>query len=76
MRRLVPTDWQKQVKIFEEYGCTFKRQKGDHLVYNYPGAKRAVVIPKYKEISISIIKNNMKTVSMSDDRYFEFAGNV
>lgn len=69
MRRIVPTDWQKQVKIFEAYGCTFKRQKGDHLVYHYPGAIRAVVIPKYKEISISIIKNNMKTVGMSEESY-------
>lgn len=71
MRRIVPTDWLKQVRVFEAHGCTFKRQKGDHLIYHYPGAKRAVVIPKYKEISVSIIKNNMKTVGMSEDSYFK-----
>jgi len=34
--------------------------------------KRAVVIPEYDEIDIDIIKNNMRTVGMSRDEYFEF----
>lgn len=71
MSRIRPTDWQTQAKIFEKYGCTFKRQKGDHLIYHHPKAKRAVVIPKYKEISVAIIRSNMKTVRMSEDEYLE-----
>ena len=71
MSRIVPTDWQTQVRIFEKYGCTFKRQKGDHMVFVCPGAKRAVVIPKYRKVGVAIILNNMKTVGMSREQYFK-----
>jgi len=71
MRRIIPTDWQTRVKIFERYGCTFRRQKGHDLIYHHPRAKRAVVIPRYKEVSISIIKSNMKTVGMNAEEYLE-----
>jgi len=33
--------------------------------------KRAVVIPEYDEVDIEIIKNNMKTVGMTRERYFD-----
>jgi predicted RNA binding protein YcfA (HicA-like mRNA interferase family) len=70
MAKLTPTDWKTQIKIFEAYGCRYKRKKGSHHVLTYPGAKRAVVIPEYDEIDIDIIKNNMRTVGMSRDDYF------
>ena len=44
-----PTNYQVQAKIFEAAGCTYVLTQGDHLVYHYPGAKRPVVIPKYKQ---------------------------
>ena len=69
MRRIIPTDWQTQVKVFEKYGCAFRRQKGDHLIYHHPRAKRAVVTPRHKGVSISIIKSNMKTVGMTEEEY-------
>ena len=37
----------------------------------FPGAKRAVVIPEYDEIDVDIIKNNMRTVGMTREEYFE-----
>jgi len=74
--RIVPTDWQTQVKIFEKYGCAFRRQKGDHIIYHHPKAKRAVVIPRHKEVSISIIKSNMKTVEMTDEEYLKLLTEV
>jgi predicted RNA binding protein YcfA (HicA-like mRNA interferase family) len=70
MAKLTATDWKTQIKIFEAYGCRYKRKKGSHHVLTYPGAKRAVVIPEYDEIDIDIIKNNMRTVGMSRDDYF------
>ena len=76
MPRLSPTDWQIQVKIFEKFGCLFVRQKGDHLIYHHPNAKRAVVIPKYDEIPVTIIKNNMNTVGMSREEYFRLLAEV
>lgn len=76
MDRIKPTGWQMQVRIFEKYGCVFQRQKGSHMVFNHPNAKRAVVIPRYKEVSVSIIKSNMKTVGMSLEEYLELSKSV
>ena len=59
MPKLSPTNWQTQVKIFEGFGCVYIRQKGDHLIYHHPNARRAVVIPRYHEVSVTIIRNNI-----------------
>lgn len=69
MPRLSPTDWRTQVKIFERFGCRYVRQKGTHLIYHHPNAKRAVVIPRYDEVPVTIITNNMRTVNMSRQEY-------
>ena len=74
MARIFATDWKTQIKIFEAYGCKYKRKKGSHHILTYPGAKRAVVIPEYDEIDLDIIKNNMRTVGMSRDDYFRLLG--
>ena len=71
MPKIHPTAWKTQLKIFELYGCRYKRKQGSHHVLNFPGAKRAVVIPEYDEIDVDIIKNNMRTVGMSREEYFE-----
>lgn len=42
----------------------------------YPGAKRAVVIPEYEEVDVEIIKNNMRTVGMTREQYFELLKKV
>jgi len=71
-----PTSYQVQVKIFEAAGCRYVRTQGDHLVYHFPGAKRPVVIPKYTEVPVFIIKNNMKVVGMSIEEYLSLLGTV
>lgn len=71
MTRLVPTGWKTQVKLFEAYGCTYKRKSGSHHVLTYPGAKRAVVIAEYEEVDVDIVKNNMRTVGMSREEYLK-----
>ena len=71
MAKISPTAWKTQVRVFESYGCRYKRKKGSHHVLTYPGAKRAVVIPEYDEIDVDIIKNNMRTVNMTREEYFE-----
>jgi predicted RNA binding protein YcfA (HicA-like mRNA interferase family) len=70
MPRLTPVDWKTLLKIFEMFGCKYRRKEGSHHVLTYPGAKRAVVIPEYDEIDIEIIKNNMRTVGMTREQYF------
>lgn len=76
MPRIFPTDWKMQLKIFEAYGCRHKRKEGSHHILTCPGAKRAVVIPEYDEIDVEIIKNNMRTVNMSRDEYFELLNRI
>ena len=44
MARISATDWKTQIKIFEAYGCKYKRKKGSHYVLTYPGAKRKEVV--------------------------------
>ena len=70
MPKLSPTDWRIQVKIFEKFGCRYIRQRGAHLIYHHPDAKRAVVIPRYDEVPVTVIRNNMQTVNMSREQYF------
>jgi predicted RNA binding protein YcfA (HicA-like mRNA interferase family) len=69
--KIKPTHYQIQAKIFEKAGCIYTRKKGDHLIYHYPGATRPVVIPKYKEVPTFVIKNNMRIIGMSRDKYHE-----
>ena len=76
MPRLSPTNWRTQVKIFEKFGCLYVRQKGDHLIYHHPDAKRAVVIPHYDEVLVTVIRNNMRTVNMSREQYFRLFAEV
>ncbi len=70
MSRITPIDWQTLTRVFELYGCQYKRKKGSHHILICPGAKRAVVIPEYKEIDVAIIKNNMRTAGMTREEYF------
>ena len=76
MPRICPTTWKIQSKIFEKFGCTFVRQKGNHLIFNHPDARRPVIILKYDEVTITIIKTNMKTVGMSREEYFKILESV
>ncbi|MBI4621091.1 MAG: type II toxin-antitoxin system HicA family toxin [Desulfobacterales bacterium] len=69
--KIKSTHYQVQVKIFEMAGCVYARTKGDHVIYHYPGAIRPVVIPKYKEVPVFVIKNNMRIIGMSREKYFE-----
>ncbi len=66
-----PADYQTIVKVFEQDGFTFSRQRGDHLIYTKPGTKRPLVIPMYKAVPVFIVKNLLRTAGMTRERYFE-----
>ncbi|MEA1866855.1 MAG: type II toxin-antitoxin system HicA family toxin [Thermodesulfobacteriota bacterium] len=34
------------MKVFQLYGCRYKRKKGSHHILTHSNAKRAVVIPE------------------------------
>lgn len=62
------------MRDFTLFGRKYKRKEGSHHVLTCPGAKRAVVIPEYDEVDVEIIKNNMRTVNMTREQYFELLG--
>lgn len=70
MPRVAPIHWQALEKVFLASGFRFARQEGSHRSYVKPGIMRPVVIPTYKEVPVSIIKNNLKTAGISRDEYF------
>ena len=71
MPAIKPIHFSKLASIFELDGWTCHRTKGDHLIYIKAGYKRPVVIPKWDELPIFIIQNNLRTAGMSRARYFE-----
>lgn len=58
-------------KVFERAGFKCVRTEGDHYVYTKPGITRPVVIPDWHEVPVFIIKNNLRTASISREEYFE-----
>jgi predicted RNA binding protein YcfA (HicA-like mRNA interferase family) len=71
MSSLTPQRWQVLECIFQRDGFVFERETGSHRVYSKAGYDRPVIIPKYNEVGIDIIKSNMRTAKMSRERYFE-----
>ncbi|HYE70613.1 MAG TPA: type II toxin-antitoxin system HicA family toxin [Aquabacterium sp.] len=69
--KLAPTDWKTLKKIFEADGFVYERTVGSHMSFSKPGVLRPIVIPKYDEVPVFIIKGLMRTAGMSRDRYFE-----
>lgn len=55
MARITPIHWRKLLKIFELEGSILVGQTGDHLELKKEGAKRRIVIPKYRDIPVFII---------------------
>ncbi|MBI3599374.1 MAG: type II toxin-antitoxin system HicA family toxin [Nitrospinae bacterium] len=76
MPRITPVDYKTLLRIFQKFGCQYKRKEGSHHILTYPGAKRAVVIPEYNEIDVEIIKNNMRTVGMTREQYFDLLNKI
>lgn len=76
MPRITPIHWRKLVKILEMEGAVIVGQIGDHIELKKEGAKRRLVVPKYKNIPIFIIKNNLETAGITRERYFELLEKV
>jgi len=74
--KIKPVHFETLAKVFEMAGCTYIGTRGDHLIYRHPKAIRPVVIPKYPEVPVSIIKNNMRIIGMSRETYFELLSKV
>lgn len=71
MPRLAPVHWRKLLRVLELDGAIVVGQIGDHIELSKAGAVRRLVVPKYREIPVFIIENNLKTAGISRQRYFE-----
>ena len=76
MSRFTQIHWRKLVKILELDGAVIVGQTGDHIEMKKEGAKRRLVVPKYKNLPVFIIKNNLETAGISRKRYFELLDKV
>ena len=70
MPRIRPVHFRRLCRVFELAGFSLTREEGGHLVYTRTGVKRPVIIPKYKEVPVFIILNNLRAAGLSRDDYF------
>jgi len=70
MPKITPISSSKLRKIFGKDGFKCVRIEGDHYVYTKKGIIRPIVIPKWPEIPVFIIRNNIRSVKMSQGRFF------
>jgi predicted RNA binding protein YcfA (HicA-like mRNA interferase family) len=70
MPKITPIHWKNLEKVFLAAGFHFVRQEGSHRAYSKQGIPRPIVIPTYDEVSVSIIRNNLKTAGISREEYF------
>lgn len=71
MPAIKPIHYRNLVKVFEKFGWTYQRTKGDHMIFIKKNFVRPIVIPKYKTIPVFIIKNNLRTAKISNEEYFK-----
>ena len=61
MSRLTPQHWRKLAKAYITLGFELVRETGDHQIYWKDGIKRPIILPKKKEVGLTIIQNNLRT---------------
>ena len=71
MSKITPIHYKRLVRVFETEGFHHTNTKGDHLIYTKSGVSRPIVIPKYKEIPIFIIKNNLRSAGITRETYLK-----
>ncbi len=54
------------LKFLQNQGFQKIRQKGSHIVMRKDGIARPLVVPNDKEVSIGVVKNNLKTAGIAE----------
>ena len=67
--KITPIHYRKLLRVFQKLGFVLQREKGDHMVLIKKGILRPVIIPKYSEIPVFIVKNNLRTAKISREEY-------
>ena len=71
LARITPVSYKRLVKVFEKKGFRFVRQKGDHLIYSKEGVTRPLVIPRYDNIPVFVVLNNLRSAGISREEYLK-----
>ncbi len=72
MSGLKPVPWKTLERVFLKAGFKFERQVGSHRTYSKEGVLRPIVIPAHStEVTIGVIKNNLKTACLSREEYLK-----
>lgn len=71
MPRIIPLPRKDFEKFLTFVGCKYKRQKGDHLVWDRPNLKRPIIFPADREVPVFIIRNILRTLDINHDEYLE-----
>ena len=71
MAGIKPIHWKKFEKFLLFAGCNFDREKGDHRIYKRKDLARPVVIPRENELSVFIIRNNLRVLKIDATEYLE-----
>lgn len=76
MSKITPIHYKKLVRVFELEGFRYIKTKGDHLIYTKPGISQPIVIPKYREIPVFVIKNNLRSAGITREKYLKLLGKI
>lgn len=76
MPKIAVVHYRKLFRVFQKLGFVLQREKGDHLVLIKKGILRPVIIPKYSEVPVFIIKNNLRTAKIKREEYFKILRKV
>lgn len=71
MPRIRPISYKKFERFLKSVGCRFIRQSGDHIIYRKEGLKRPIVFPREKQIPVTVIMTNLRTLGISREEYLE-----
>jgi predicted RNA binding protein YcfA (HicA-like mRNA interferase family) len=76
MPRINPIHYRKLVRVLEMERFVLSRERRDHMIFTKPGIERPVVVPRYDELPVFIIKNALRAARISRERYLELLDEV
>lgn len=71
MPRITPQHWKRLVKVYKLCNFTVERETDDHIVLSKKDVLRPIIVPKYKEIGLDIIKSNNRTAGLSNEEFLD-----
>ena len=58
------------IKVLEQLGWQFVRQRGSHAIYNHPQHPHIIVIPIHKEIKKGTLKSIIEDLGLTVDDFY------